>query len=72
MKFSEQVFIYKISSKKLSIIFGISVYDSFYDADTTGIVPMPDITNETLQGGNCILVVGYNNATQRFTCVNSW
>jgi C1A family cysteine protease len=59
-------------SQKLPIIFGISVYDSFYDADTTGIVPMPDTTNETLQGGHCILMVGYNNATRRFTCVNSW
>ena len=59
-------------SQKLPIIFGISVYDSFYDADTTGIVPMPNISNERLLGGHCILMVGYNNTTRRFTCVNSW
>jgi C1A family cysteine protease len=59
-------------SQKLPIIFGISVYDSFYNADTTGTVPMPDIAKETLLGGHCVLMIGYNNTTRKFTCVNSW
>ncbi len=48
------------------------MYESFDKADTTGIVPMPDTTKEALLGGHCVLMVGFNNVTQRFICVNSW
>ena len=38
----------------------------------TGIVPMPDMRTETVEGGHCIVMCGYNNKTKRFTCMNSW
>jgi len=60
-----------LSFSKSPIIFGINVYDSFLSS-TNGIVPMPNTTTETLQGGHCMLLVGYNDATQTFTCANSW
>ena len=53
------------------IIFGIMVYQSFMDA-TIGQIPMPDTTTETLLGGHCITLVGYNDVSQMFTCSNSW
>lgn len=55
------------------IIFGILVYSSFVTTDVakTGNVPMPK-SNEPLLGGHCVLMVGYNDSTQTFTCINSW
>jgi len=55
------------------VIGGFSVYESF-ESDTvasTGIVPMPSKT-EQLLGGHAILVVGYDDSTQRFIVRNSW
>jgi C1A family cysteine protease len=59
---------------KNPIIFGIMVYSSFLtnSVASTGMVPMPDTTNETLEGGHCIIMIGYDNTKQLFTCVNSW
>jgi len=59
---------------KLPIIFGIMVYDSFMtnSVANTGIIPMPNVNTETLQGGHCIVMIGYNDTTQMFLCVNSW
>jgi C1A family cysteine protease len=55
-------------------VLGFSVYESFESQEvaTTGEVPMPDIANEQLLGGHCVLAVGYDDATQRFLCRNSW
>ncbi len=54
-------------------VFGISVYDSFESDEVakTGIVPIPSPTEQML-GGHCIVAVGYDDATQRFTIRNSW
>ena len=59
---------------KNPIIFGFMVYSSFMtnDVATTGQVPMPNVNNETLEGGHCMAIVGYNDITQMFTCANSW
>jgi len=56
------------------IIFGICVYDSFMTTQvaSTGMIPMPNTTTETLLGGHCLVLVGYNDTTQLFTVVNSW
>jgi len=61
-------------STNCPIIFGIMVYSSFLSQQVTntGVVPMPDITKETLEGGHCVLMIGYSDATQTFMCVNSW
>jgi C1A family cysteine protease len=52
---------------------GFSVYDSFESNSVaaTGIVPYP-AQSEQLLGGHAIMVVGYNDSTQRFICQNSW
>jgi len=56
------------------IIFGICVYDSFMTSQvtSTGMIPMPNTKTESLQGGHCLLLVGYNDSTQLFTAINSW
>lgn len=55
------------------VVIGISVYASF-ESDTvakTGVVPMPG-TREQMLGGHALLLVGYDDATSRFTVRNSW
>lgn len=45
----------------LPVIFGIQVYASFESdsANTTGVIPMPDVSSEELLGGHALLAVGY-------------
>ena len=52
------------------IVFGISVYESFEQV-TDGNIPMPK-PDEKLLGGHAILLVGFDNHTQRFKFRNSW
>ncbi len=55
------------------IVFGFTVYDSFEGAEVarTGVVPMP-ASGESVLGGHCVVAVGYDDASQRFTIRNSW
>jgi C1A family cysteine protease len=55
------------------VLIGISVYASFESDPVarTGVVPMPT-PREQLLGGHALLLVGYDDATQRFTTRNSW
>lgn len=55
------------------IVFGFTVYSSFEGSDvaSTGVVPMP-AANEAVLGGHCVVAVGYDDASQRFTIRNSW
>jgi len=59
---------------KVPIIFGLQIYPSFMTETVTktGIVPMPNISEEKLLGGHCACIVGYNDKTQMFTCANWW
>jgi C1A family cysteine protease len=59
---------------KSPIIFGIMVYPSFMTqaVANSGNVPMPNTKKETFAGGHCVLMIGFNDATQTFLCVNSW
>ena len=52
---------------------GISVYESFESQQVAsdGVVPMP-ASGEQLLGGHAVLVVGYDDASQRFRVRNSW
>lgn len=56
------------------IIFGYLVYSSFMTqaVASTGMVPMPNTSTETLEGGHCCLIVGYDNSRSVFICANSW
>jgi hypothetical protein len=61
-----------IASNK-AVLLGIMVYSSFMTSSTmkTGNVPMPK-SGETLLGGHCICLTGYNSSTGRFSFKNSW
>lgn len=50
---------------------GIYVYSSFMDAEN-GMIPMPDVENDTLEGGHAVLCVGYDMSKQLFIMRNSW
>jgi len=54
-------------------VFGFTVYDSFESqaVASSGIVPMPG-SNEGVQGGHCVLAVGYDDAKRVFFIRNSW
>lgn len=64
------------------IMFGFMVYKSFMSNDVSGngIVPMPTETDFIVEengdhkvvGGHCALIVGFDDDTQYFSCVNSW
>jgi C1A family cysteine protease len=54
-------------------VFGFTVYESFESpavADT-GMVPMPE-RGEQVVGGHCVIAYGFDNATRRIRCRNSW
>lgn len=55
------------------VVIGISVYESFesHTVETTGMVPMPGLS-EQLLGGHALLVVGYRDSDQHFIVRNSW
>jgi hypothetical protein len=63
-----------LTSYNSPIVFGFMVYTSFYDTGSDGIVSVPDTTTETLEGGHCMCIVGYNDTINSgsFICVNSW
>ncbi|KGS12211.1 C1 family peptidase [Pseudomonas tremae] len=54
-------------------VIGFSVYESFEKKKVaeTGHAPMP-AHDEKMLGGHCVLVVGYDDAHQRFLLRNSW
>jgi len=54
-------------------VFGFTVYESFESADvaSSGNVPMPG-PDEKVLGGHAVVLVGYDDATSRFTVRNSW
>lgn len=56
------------------VTIGFYVYSSFMNksVSTTGMMPYPNVTRESLLGGHAVLLVGYDNATQRFIARNSW
>lgn len=57
--------------EKQPVLVAISVYQSFEDA-TNGVIPMPDVNNESLLGGHEIYCIGYDDVAQTYELVNSW
>lgn len=53
------------------ITFGFTVFDSFMSIGADGVMPMAN-RNESIDGGHCVAFVGYDDATRRFACRNSW
>ncbi|MGA2435078.1 MAG: C1 family peptidase [Bryobacteraceae bacterium] len=62
-----------IAINQFPIDIGISVYDSFESEQVakTGIVPMPN-PSENLLGGHSVVLVGFDDATKMFKVRNSW
>ena len=57
------------------VVIGFTVYSSFESGNwwyTSGNMPYPNTRTESILGGHAVLLVGYNNATQRFIVKNSW
>lgn len=50
---------------------GITVYNSFHNADVGGMVPVPSL-NDTVEGGHAIMFVGYDDSQKHFIVRNSW
>lgn len=55
----------------LPVVFGISIFDSFYEAKG-GVIPVPDLDKEKLQGGHAVTCVGYDTTKQVLIMRNSW
>jgi hypothetical protein len=55
------------------VVAGIPVFQEMMSAEAskTGIIPLPAAT-ATVIGGHAIVIVGYDDATQRVKFVNSW
>lgn len=55
------------------IVGGFAVYESFESAKVTktGIVPLPGL-HESMLGGHCVALVGYDDAKHWFVVRNSW
>lgn len=53
------------------IVFGFDVFESFIQAETTGVVPYPD-PSEIYLGGHCCVIWAYNAQGDYFLCRNSW
>ena len=55
------------------VVFGFTVYQSFEGEEVakTGIVPMPN-KNESMLGGHCVLLVGFDDDKKQFIVQNSW
>lgn len=56
------------------VTIGFTVYSSFQSPVVyrTGMMPYPNVRRESILGGHAVLLVGYNNNTQRFIARNSW
>jgi C1A family cysteine protease len=54
-------------------VFGFTVYESFESPQVaqTGVVPMPEASEQVL-GGHAVLAVGYDDAQRQFIVRNSW
>lgn len=55
-------------------VLGFTVFDAF-ESDTvatTGVLNMPDLSQEKPLGGHAVLAVGYDDSQQRFIVRNSW
>lgn len=57
----------------LPVVFGFTVYESFESqaVASSGIMPMPS-SSEKVIGGHAVLMVGYDDAHDRFRVRNSW
>jgi C1A family cysteine protease len=55
------------------VVFGFTVYESFESQEvaSSGVVPMPN-PREKVVGGHAVVLVGYDDAQDKFRVRNSW
>lgn len=56
------------------VVIGFDVYASFESEEVarTGQMPYPNTATEELLGGHAVVIVGYDDSTQKFIVRNSW
>lgn len=59
-------------AQRLTVIIGLSLYDSFESDEVarTGVVPIPNLEKESLVGGHCMRVLGYEHG--HYIVRNNW
>lgn len=57
-------------SSGFPVVFGVTLYESFENVKSDGLVKFPDPEKEAELGGHCMLLVGYKDG--RFIVKNSW
>jgi C1A family cysteine protease len=55
-------------------VVGIYIFESFESNDvaSTGLVPMPDLSNEQCLGGHAVVCCGYDDPKKQWIMRNSW
>lgn len=68
-----QMYIKSCLLEGFPVIIGFTCFNTLYNpsVDRTGDILMPT-RRDYIIGGHCVLVTGYNDATQRFEIQNSW
>lgn len=61
-----------IAEYRHPVVFGFDVYESFWNIGANGIMPVPNPRFEELQGGHCVLAMGYNDKARLIRVRNSW
>lgn len=56
------------------VVFGFTVFESFEEIGSDGIMPMPRINREEVLGGHAVMIIGYKNINNQlyFEVRNSW
>lgn len=59
------------------VLIGFTVYSSFesgnwWQQSGSGLMPYPNTTRESVLGGHCVLLVGYDNTHNYYIVRNSW
>lgn len=69
----QQIRLY-LATKKLPVLIGMDVYESFESPGVanTGWMPMPDTGKEKIVGSHAVLIVGYNDMREVLIVRNSW
>ena len=63
-----------IYNDKSPVVIGISIYESFYNINNTGIAPVPNIMKEKNYGGHAVVIIGWTviNNEEYWVVQNSW
>jgi C1A family cysteine protease len=62
----------RILLNNIPVLIGILVYESFEGSLVAGQIPMPNKARESVLGGHCMCVVGYDDSKASVLALNSW